>query len=76
MRLVATIEQGWRTATDVLERFGSAARGDRIYRSAHSLSQLLRTVSIGPVGNSHINFRGTFRFPVDRYAERLVPRAA
>lgn len=28
MRLVATIKQGWRTSTDVLERFGSAARGE------------------------------------------------
>ncbi len=44
LRLVATIELGWRTATDVLERFGSAARGDRIYRAGHALGQLLRTV--------------------------------
>jgi hypothetical protein len=28
--LAAHIEQGWPTTTDVLERFGSAARGDRI----------------------------------------------
>jgi TnpA family transposase len=151
-----------------LERFGSAARGDRIHKAGQSLGQLLRTVylcdyftlpdfrrsvyrvlergesvhalqrqicaralpakrgrraeeliatsgaltlvtncvmawntmrlqravdretgtttparacinalkSIGPVGHSHINFRGTFRFPVDRNAERLVPKAA
>ena len=32
--------------------------------------------SIGPVGHRHINFRGTYRFPVDRYAERLVPSVA
>jgi TnpA family transposase len=167
LRLVATIEQGWRTATDVLERFGSAARGDRIYRAGHALGQLLRTVylcdyltlpdfrrsvyqvlergesvhalqrqictqalpakrgrtaqeliatsgaltlvtncvmawntqrlqravdreadrtaprysvdalkSIGPVGHRHINFRGTYRFPIERYAERLLPTAA
>lgn len=167
LRLVATIEQGWRTATDVLEHFGSAARGDRIYRAGHALGQLLRTVylcdyftlpdfrrsvyrvlergesvhalqrqicsqalpakrgrraeeliatsgaltlvtncvmawntqrlqraldrashrvaprysvdalrSIGPVGHRHINFRGTYRFPVERYAERLVASAA
>jgi hypothetical protein len=31
---------------------------------------------IDPVGHRHINFRGTFRFPVDRYAERLVASAA
>ena len=167
LRLASTIEQGWRTATDVLERFGSAARGDRIYRAGHALGQLLRTVylcdyftlpdfrrsvhqvldrgesvhalqrqictqalpsrrgrraeeliatsgaltlvtncvmawntqrlqravdreatrtapryaiealrSIGPVGHRHINFRGTYRFPVERYAERLVQSAA
>jgi hypothetical protein len=163
LRLIATIEQGWRTATDVLEHFGSAARGDRIYRAGHALGQLLRTAylcdyftlpdfrrsiyqvlergesvhalqrqicsqalpakrgrraeeliatsgahardqlcdglehaslaacgrarkpalrprysvealrSIGPVGHRHINLRGTYRFPVERYAERLVP---
>ena len=44
LRLAATIEQGWRSATDILERFGSAARGDRIYRAGHALGQLLRTV--------------------------------
>jgi TnpA family transposase len=167
LRLVATIEQGWRTATDVLERFGSAARGDRIYRAGHALGQLLRTVYLcdyftlpdfrrsvyqvlergesvhalqrqictqalpakrgrraeeliatsgaltlvtncvmawntqrlrrpvdreaertaprysidalrgtGPVGHRHINFRGTYRFPIDRYAERPLPTAA
>jgi hypothetical protein len=27
---------------------------------------------IGPVGHRHINFRGTYRFPVDRYAQRLM----
>jgi len=32
--------------------------------------------SIGPVGYRHINFRGTYRFPVERYAERLVQSAA
>jgi hypothetical protein len=44
LRLAATIDEGWRSATDVLERFGSAARGDRIYRAGHALGQLLRTV--------------------------------
>jgi hypothetical protein len=32
--------------------------------------------SIGPVGHRHINFRGTYRFPVERYADRLVASAA
>jgi hypothetical protein len=36
LRLAATIEEGWRSATDVLERFGSAARGDRIHRAGHA----------------------------------------
>lgn len=31
---------------------------------------------IGPVGHRHINFRGTYRFPIERYAERLVQSAA
>ena len=31
---------------------------------------------IGPVGHRHINFRGTYRFPIERYAERLVRSAA
>jgi TnpA family transposase len=167
LRLTGTIEQGWRSATDLLEHFGSAARGDRIYRAGHALGQLLRTVylcdyftlpdfrrsiyqvlergesvhalqrqictqalpakrgrraeeliatsgaltlvtncvmawntqrlqravdresqraaprysvealrSIGPVGHRHINLRGTYRFPVERYAARLVSSTA
>jgi TnpA family transposase len=166
LRVVATIEQGWRSATDVLERFGSSARGDRAHRAGHALGQLIRTVylcdyftlpefrrsvhqvlsrgesvhalqrqicaralparrgrraeeliatsgaltlvtncvmawntlklqralervtdvpaahmitalrEIGPVGYRHINFRGTYRFPVERYAERLLATAA
>jgi hypothetical protein len=32
--------------------------------------------SIGPVGHRHINFRGTDRFPVKRYANSLVASAA
>jgi hypothetical protein len=31
---------------------------------------------IGPVGHRHINFRGTYRFPIDRYAEKLMKSAA
>jgi len=30
---------------------------------------------IGPAHFSHINFRGTFRFNVERYADVLVERA-
>jgi Tn3 transposase DDE domain len=32
--------------------------------------------SVGPVGHRHINFRGTYRFPIERYADRLVASAA
>ena len=28
---------------------------------------------IGPVGHRRINLRGIYRFPIDRYAHRLVP---
>jgi TnpA family transposase len=167
LRVAATIDEGWRSATDVLDRFGSAARGDRIYRAGPALGQLLPTVylcdyftlpdfrrplyrvlergesvhalqrqictqplpakrgrrteeliatsgaltlltncvmawntqrlqraveresqrtaprysidalrSVGPVGHRHINFRGTYRFPVERYADRLVASVA
>lgn len=165
LRLVATIEQGWRSATDVLERFGSSARTDPAHRAGHALGQLIRTIylcdyytlpefrrsvhqvlnrgesvhalqrqicaralparrgrraedliatsgaltlvtncvmawnaqklqraldrcgeqarpgtlealrGIGPVGARHINFRGTYRFPVERYALRLLAAA-
>jgi hypothetical protein len=30
---------------------------------------------IGPVGYRHINFRGTYCCPVERYAERLLTAA-
>jgi hypothetical protein len=32
--------------------------------------------SIGPVWARHINFRGTYRFPVERHAGRLVQSTA
>ena len=32
--------------------------------------------SIEPVGHRHINLRGTYRFPVEGYADRLVASAA
>jgi TnpA family transposase len=44
LRTAATIEQGWRSATDVLERFGSAARAEGTFRAGHALGQLLRTI--------------------------------
>lgn len=167
LHVAATIEEGWRSATDVLEQFGSAARGDLTYRAGSAAGQLQRTVylcdyftlpdfrrplhhvlergesvhalqrqicaqplpsrrgrnaeeliatsgaltlvtncvmawntqrlqravereaertatrlsidalkHIGPVAHRHINFRGTYRFPIDRYAGRLMQSAA
>jgi TnpA family transposase len=161
--VAATIDEGWTSATQLLDRFGSAARGEEVYRAGTALGQLLRTVylcdyftlpdfrreihrildrgesvhalqrvihfgsipvarcrdpaelgvisgalilvinavmtwnaarlqkavdaavalgtartisvdalsHIGPVAHAHINFRGTYRFPVERYAARL-----
>jgi TnpA family transposase len=167
LHVAATIEEGWRSATDVLERFGSAARGDLTYAAGTVAGQLQRTVylcdyftlpefrrplhhvlergesvhalqrqicsqplpskrgrnteeliatsgaltlvtnsvmawntqrlqravereagrtaprysidalkHIGPVSHRHINFRGTYRFPIDRYADKLMKSAA
>jgi TnpA family transposase len=168
LRVAATIEEGWSSATQLRERFGSAARGEEVYRAGNALGQLLRTVylcdcftlpdfrrgihrildrgesvhasrrishsgsipvsrdrdpaelgvisgtltlvtnavttwnatrleraieaesalgasrtastaalsHIGPVAYAHINFRGTYRFPIERYAARLIRAAA
>ncbi len=168
LRVAATIDEGWTSATQLLERFGSAARGEDLYRAGTALGQLLRTIylcdyftlpdfrrgihrildrgesvhalqriihygaipvargrdpvelgvisgaltlvtnavmmwnatrlqkavdaevslgtarvasidalsHIGPVAYAHINFRGTYRFPVERYAARLLRAAA
>jgi TnpA family transposase len=46
LHVAATIEEGWRSATDVLERFGSAARGDPIFRAGDAAGQLQRTVHL------------------------------
>lgn len=168
LRVAATIDEGWTSTTQLLERFGSAARGEDLYRAGTALGQLLRTIylcdyftlpdfrrgihrildrgesvhslqriihygaipvargrdpvelgvisgaltlvtnavmtwnatrlqkavdaevalgtariasidalsHIGPVAHAHINFRGTYRFPVERYAARLLRAAA
>ncbi len=65
LRVAATIDEGWRSATDVLERFGSAARGDRIYRAGHALGQLLRTVYL-----CDYSTLPDFRRPLYRVLER------
>jgi hypothetical protein len=28
---------------------------------------------IAPIAFGHINFRGTYRFPLERYVDRLIP---
>ena len=44
LRLVATFEEGWTSATQLLEFFGSAARGEDVYLAGTSLGKLLRTI--------------------------------
>lgn len=163
-RIAASIVEGYTSATYLLERLGSAARGSRLHRAGSQLGQLWRTVylcdytaqadfrrsinrllvrgesvhqlqraihygpiradrgrrreelalisgaltlltnavvayntwklnevvearrkagravpaddilaHIAPIAFGHINFRGIYRFPLDRYVDRLVP---
>ncbi len=44
LRLVASIKSGRVSAVVALQRFGSAAQGDPIYRAAEQLGKLLRTL--------------------------------
>ena len=44
LRVAATIDEGWTSATQLLERFGSAARGEDLYRAGTALGQLLRAI--------------------------------
>jgi TnpA family transposase len=44
LRISASISNGTVSAVQVLERFGSAAQGDPIYRAAKMLGRLLRTI--------------------------------
>ena len=168
LRLVATFEGGWTSATQLLGFYGSAARGEGVYLAGTSLGKLLRTIylcdyftlsdfrheiyrvlergesvhalqraihigtvpvrrgrdlaefgvvsgalalmtnivmaynagqlqksvdaevadgvdlagciealqHVGPVAYGHINFRGTYSFPIDRYATRILRAAA
>jgi TnpA family transposase len=44
LRLGASVKHGWSSATDALDRFGSAARGDPVHASGDALGKLLRTL--------------------------------
>ena len=44
LRVAASISNGTVSAVLVLQRFGSAAQGDRLYRAAKTLGRLLRTI--------------------------------
>lgn len=168
LRVFATIEGGWSTATQLFSFYGSASRGEGVYLAGTSLGKLLRTIylcdyftltdfrhaiywvlergesvhalqraihvgavpvrrgrdlaefavvsgalalmtnivmaynagqlqksidaevaagadlaaclralqRVGPVSYGHINFRGTYFFPVERYAARILRAAA
>jgi TnpA family transposase len=41
------------------------------------LSECIKALEhVGPVAYGHINFRGTYAFPIDRYAARILRAAA
>ena len=47
VRIVAAgrhVEEGWTSATQLLQVFGSAARGEGVYLAGTSLGKLLRTI--------------------------------
>jgi len=44
LRLAASVKHGWYTATEALDRFGSAAAGDPVYEAGDELGKLLRTL--------------------------------
>ena len=44
LRLGASVKRGWCSATEALDRFGSAARGDPVHASGDALGKLLRTL--------------------------------
>jgi TnpA family transposase len=44
MRLGTSVKKGWYPATEALDRYGSAARGDPVFDAGDSLGKLLRTL--------------------------------
>ena len=47
LRVFATIEGGWSNATQLFAFYGSASRGEDVYRAGTSLGKLLRTIYLG-----------------------------
>ena len=43
-RLASSVREGWCPATEALERFGVAARGDLVHTAGDALGKLLRTL--------------------------------
>ena len=43
-RLASSVREGWCPATEALERFGTAARGDLVHAAGDALGKLLRTL--------------------------------
>jgi iron complex outermembrane receptor protein len=71
-----TLTQDLRIASrgnDTLQWTAGVSTLSRRYLSGFDGSILFSPASIG---HRHINFRGTYRFPVERYADRLVASAA
>jgi TnpA family transposase len=44
LRLGASVKDGWYSATDALDRYGAAARGDAVYEAGAALGKLLLTL--------------------------------
>lgn len=44
MRIGASVKDGWYPATDALEQYGSASRGEPIYETGVGIGKLLRTI--------------------------------
>ena len=79
VHLTASVHTGHSSAVTALARFGSAARGDPIYEAGVQLGRLLRTVFIGRIAPTRIegiNLRGAFRFPIEQFADQILPSAS
>jgi TnpA family transposase len=46
LRLATSVKHGWSTATEALDRFGAAARGDPVHAGGDALGKLLRTLHL------------------------------